>query len=106
MVSDKTVTDVYMVLQAHLNVNQRTRILRELAKVKGNKSFTQSVKALCQLHGRLLKTMRVDEALDKNIAKEEVVLESEDGANDIQPTEEAKRRYGRKSDEGHDGYTG
>lgn len=49
----KTITDVYTVLQKHLSLAQRGKLLADLTQVKGNRSFTTTVRLLAQLHQRL-----------------------------------------------------
>lgn len=80
--SNKTVSEVYSVIQRHTSVNQRTRILGDLAKVKGNNSFRQTVSALCNLHGQFLTEMRVSELADT----EHITMEDDaQDDNDILP---------------------
>jgi hypothetical protein len=52
--SKNTITDVYMVMQRHLPLHIRTRVIEDLAQVKGNASFTCTVKMLAALHQQLL----------------------------------------------------
>jgi hypothetical protein len=52
--SKDTVTDVYMVMQRHLPLHVRTKVINDLAEVRGNASFTKTVKMLKALHERLL----------------------------------------------------
>lgn len=52
--SKDTVTDVYMVMQRHLPLSLRTKVITDLAEVKGNASFTRTVKMLAALHQQLL----------------------------------------------------
>jgi len=52
--SKDTIADVYMVMQRHLPLPLRTKVITDLAQVKGNASFTKTVKMLAALHQQLL----------------------------------------------------
>jgi D-ribose pyranose/furanose isomerase RbsD len=60
--SKNTVTDVYMVMQRHLPLPLRTKVISDLALVKGNASFTRTVTMLAELHQRLLADVARDDA--------------------------------------------
>ena len=57
MVSAKTVRDIYDIIKRHVpDPVDRARMLNDLVCVRGNRSFTDTVKAIATLH---------DEAVDE-----------------------------------------
>jgi hypothetical protein len=50
MISKKTLTDVYRVLVRNLQPDQLTHVLSELQLIAGNKSYDDTIDALCKYH--------------------------------------------------------
>ena len=59
MISKKTLVAAYKALQRHVpDVNDRGDLLEALARVEGNRSFTDSMAALLELHVRVEEDVR------------------------------------------------
>lgn len=59
MISQKTLVAAYQALQKHVpDVERRGDLLQDLTMVPGNRSFTDSMSALLELHTRVEDDMR------------------------------------------------